>query len=79
VQLGAFAERDLAVAELAAAAFGVMPALASAGREIHVASIGEQSIYRARLTGLDAVTAREACRRITRGGADCTPIPPRGD
>jgi D-alanyl-D-alanine carboxypeptidase len=76
VQLGAFVERDVAVAQLAAAAFGGMPALAEAGREIHVASIGETSVYRARLTGLDAATAREACRRLATEGRDCLPIPP---
>ena len=75
VQLGAFAERDAAVAHLASAAFGEMPALAFAGREVDVARGG--SLYRARLTGLDGGVAREACRRLRREGRDCLAVAPR--
>ena len=75
VQLGAFAERDAAVAHLASAAFGEMPALAFAGREVDVARGG--SLYRARLTGLDGGVAREACRRLRNEGKDCLAVAPR--
>ncbi|PIY73597.1 MAG: hypothetical protein COY86_05540, partial [Rhodobacterales bacterium CG_4_10_14_0_8_um_filter_70_9] len=60
---------------LASAAFGEMPALAFAGREVDVARGG--SLYRARLTGLDGGVAREACRRLRNEGKDCLAVAPR--
>ncbi len=77
VQLGAYAEREIAVARLAAAAFGAMPQLAEAGREIHIDGITGAEIYRARLTGLDRDTARRACALLVGEGRNCVPIPPR--
>lgn len=74
VQLGAFAGRDQAVAHLASAAFGEMPALALAGRE--VARPRGASLYRARLTGLDPEVAREACRRLKSEGRECLAVAP---
>ncbi|MGF1658111.1 MAG: D-alanyl-D-alanine carboxypeptidase family protein [Rubrimonas sp.] len=76
VQLGAYAEREIAVARLAAAAFGALPQLAGAGREVHVGGIAGSQIYRARLTGLDRDTARRACEMLVEEGRDCVPIPP---
>jgi D-alanyl-D-alanine carboxypeptidase len=76
LRLGAFAERELAIANLAAVAFGPMPELAEAGRDIEVARRGAGSLYRARLTGLDAVTARQACAMIAAEGRPCEAVAP---
>ncbi len=76
LRLGAFAEREAAVANLAAAAFGAMPELAGAGRDILVARNGAASLYNARLTGLDAVTARQACAMIAAEGRTCEAVAP---
>jgi D-alanyl-D-alanine carboxypeptidase len=73
VQLGAYAQREVAVASLAAASFGALPQLVSADRRIEQAGA---SLWRARLTGLDAAGAHAACRALEREGRDCMPVPP---
>ncbi|WP_245730915.1 D-alanyl-D-alanine carboxypeptidase family protein [Rubrimonas cliftonensis] len=75
--LGAFPARETAIAELAAAALGEMPALARAGREIDVATGASGALYRARLTGLDRETADAACARLIRDGGRCEAVAPQ--
>jgi D-alanyl-D-alanine carboxypeptidase len=76
VRLGEYAEREAALARLAAAAFGAMPELASASRDVDVTGQGEDRRYVSRLRGLDVGTALEACRVIAQEGWSCTPEPP---
>jgi D-alanyl-D-alanine carboxypeptidase len=79
VRLGAYAEREMAVARLAAAAFGVMPELAQAERDVDVLGDGANRRYVGRLKGLDVVAALEACRLMAEQGWACTPEPPALD
>jgi hypothetical protein len=79
VRLGAYAEREVAVARLAAAAFGVMPELAQAERDVDVLGAGADRRYVGRLKGLDVVAALEACRLMAEQGWACTPEPPALD
>jgi D-alanyl-D-alanine carboxypeptidase len=76
VSLGEFAGRDAAVANLAAAALGAMPALAAAGREVDAAPSARGSLFSARLTGLDRTVAAQACAQILRTGGDCAVVAP---
>lgn len=76
LKLGSYATPEVAVARLASTAFGDMPALARAGREIDVTGLGGSTLYRARLTGLSSATAKEACRRLSREGKTCEMVPP---
>ncbi len=71
VLLGSYAEREAAIADLAAAAFGAIPALENAGREIDVQGAGAERRYIASLTGLPPAIAQEACRRLLADGRDC--------
>jgi D-alanyl-D-alanine carboxypeptidase len=75
VSLGAFADPDRAVAELASAALGAMPELAVAGREVAVAHRQGGSLYQARLTGLSPEVAAAACIRIRDAGGACEASP----
>jgi D-alanyl-D-alanine carboxypeptidase len=68
VQLGAYRAREDAIARLASVAFGGVPGLSDAGREVHAAG----SLYRARLTGLSRETAHAACAALD--GKDCMPV-----
>jgi hypothetical protein len=74
-----YAERETALARLAAAAFGAIPALADAIRDIDIQGDGEERRYVGRLKGLDVGTAFEACRRMAAEGWACTPEPPAID
>jgi D-alanyl-D-alanine carboxypeptidase len=77
IELGAFAARELAVATLASAAFGDVPGLSQAGREIAVlAGTEPDTRYTARFTGLDGVSALTACAVLSVEGQPCTPYPP---
>lgn len=76
VHLGAYAARDAALARLASADFGEMPEIANAGREVHVSTMGNTSVYRVRLTGLAPIAAHEACKRMRAAGSSCEAIPP---
>ncbi len=68
VQLGAYRAREQAIARLASVAFGPVPGLTGAGREVHAAG----SLYRARLTGLSRETARAACEALR--DRHCLPV-----
>jgi len=76
VALGPFRGREAAVANLAAAALGAMPALAEAGREVSVATGSRGSLFDARLTGLDRDLAAQACERLAAAGRDCALVAP---
>lgn len=77
VDLGAFVEREMAIATLAMAAFGEVPGLAAAGREVvTIDGSGIDPTYTARFTGLDGVTALTACAVLAVEGQRCTPQPP---
>ncbi len=79
VRLGVYAERETALARLAAAAFGAMPELADATRDVDVLGAGDDRRYVGRLKGLDVGAAFEACRRMAEEGWACTPEPPTPD
>jgi D-alanyl-D-alanine carboxypeptidase len=79
VRLGEYAEREVALARLAAAAFGAMPELVDATRDVDVTGRGADKRYVGRLKGLDVGTAMEACRMIAQQGWSCTPEPPGAD
>jgi D-alanyl-D-alanine carboxypeptidase len=74
VDLGRFEAREEAVARLATVAFGHLPGLAEAGRE--VSQPDASNAFRARLTGLDGMAALTACAVLNAHGSDCTPVPP---
>jgi D-alanyl-D-alanine carboxypeptidase len=77
VDLGAFTRREMAVATLAMAAFGDVPGLAEAGREVaELDGPGDAQRFAARFTGLDGVTALTTCAVLSVDGQPCTPNPP---
>ncbi|TVQ58919.1 MAG: D-alanyl-D-alanine carboxypeptidase [Rhodobacteraceae bacterium] len=76
VFLGAFPNREHAVANLAAVALGPVPALSEAERRIDVAAFGDTALYSVTLAGIDAATAHRACAMIAQEGRDCVPVPP---
>ena len=75
IRLGAYAERERAIADLAAAAFGALPQLAEARREIDVLGAGATRRYVAQLSGLAAADAQEGCRRLVQEGRTCRAAP----
>lgn len=77
VELGAFTQREEAVATLATVAFGDVPGLADAAREVTpLDTDGAEALYAARFTGVDGLTALTACAVISAEGQACEPQPP---
>jgi D-alanyl-D-alanine carboxypeptidase len=77
VELGAFSAREEAVATLASVAFGDVPGLADASREVTpLDTDGDDALYAARFTGVDGLTALTACAVIAAEGQRCEPQPP---
>lgn len=76
IQIGAFSDDDASRRALGLAV-GRMPDLLGGAtpRSIAIRSSG-RTLYRARLSGLDEETARNACLRMERSGQDCMPLPP---
>lgn len=74
VQLGVFAEKETAIAELASAALGQVGGLRDAGRRVDSLTLSGRTAYRARLTGIDRMTALAACAALRGHGRDCLPV-----
>ena len=77
VQIGVFANREIAIAELASAALSDISGLRSAGREVEQTQLRSGSYFRARLTGLEADKAKSACKALKNRGKDCLAVAPR--
>ncbi len=78
VQVGAFTRREPA-ARATATAISALPNMLGAARPQVIEVITEtNTIYRARLTGLDEAGAREACRQLRARQAACLPVRPGG-
>ena len=77
VQIGVFANEEIAIAELASAALSDISGLRNAGREVEETQLRSGSYYRARLTGLEAEHAKKACTALKSRGKDCLAVAPR--
>lgn len=77
VQIGVFANEEIAIAELASAALSDISGLDSAGREVEETKLRSGQYYRARLTGLEADKAKSACKALKNRGKDCLAVAPR--
>ncbi|MGB0853459.1 MAG: serine hydrolase [Pikeienuella sp.] len=77
VQIGVFANREVAIAELASAALSDISGLQTAGREVEQTQLRSGRYYRARLTGLEAEKAKSACEALKNRGRDCLAVAPR--
>jgi D-alanyl-D-alanine carboxypeptidase len=78
VQVGAFTNREPA-ARAAANAMSALPDILGSTQPRVIEVITETStIYRARLSGLDETTAREACRQLRARQAACLAVRPGG-
>lgn len=77
IQIGAYGARDTAQARLAsliASDLTTLPDTASPATE--PLRIGDSSLWRARLTGMDSETAREVCVEIVSRGEPCFTVAP---
>jgi D-alanyl-D-alanine carboxypeptidase len=78
VQVGAFTKREPA-ARAAANAMSTLPDVLGSSQPQVIEVITETTtIYRARLSGLDEATAREACRQLRAKQAACLAVRPGG-
>jgi D-alanyl-D-alanine carboxypeptidase len=78
VQVGAFTKREPA-ARAAANAISILPDVLGSTQPQVIEVLTETStIYRARLSGLDEATAREACRQLRARQAACLAVRPGG-
>lgn len=73
IQVGAYSKQ----ASAHQAATRALAQLAQVADDADIAVIGSRkALYRARIVGLTASTAREACKLLKRGGTDCMAIAP---
>jgi D-alanyl-D-alanine carboxypeptidase len=77
IQIGVFANQEIAIAELASAALSDISGLRSAGREVEERQLRSGQFYRARLTGLEPAKAKSACKELKNKGKDCLAVAPR--
>lgn len=77
IQIGVFANEEIAIAELASAALSDISGLRSAGREVEETQLRSGQYYRARLTGLEPAKAKSACKEMKNKGRDCLAVAPR--
>jgi D-alanyl-D-alanine carboxypeptidase len=76
VQVGAFRTREQADKAVQAAT-AIVPDMLRAARPTAVEiDTNAGTLFRARLVGLDARQAAEACRQIAARGSDCRVVPP---
>lgn len=78
VQVGAFARSEPAERAAVTAMTIVPETLAGARPQVVEVITGSTTIYRARLTGLDETSAREACRQLKTRQAACLTVRPGG-
>ena len=77
IQIGVFANEEIAIAELASAALSDISGLRTAGREVEETQLRSGQYYRARLTGLEPDKAKRACKEMKNKGRDCLAVAPR--
>lgn len=76
VQLGAFDNRDQAVASVAAVTLGSLDMLAAAEPQIDEVKGRSGKLYRVRFTGLEPQDASRACVALKAHGRDCITVAP---
>jgi D-alanyl-D-alanine carboxypeptidase len=76
VQVGAFRTREQADRAVQAATAIVPDMLRTARPTAMEVDTNAGTLFRARLLGLDARQAAEACRQIAARGSDCRVVPP---
>jgi D-alanyl-D-alanine carboxypeptidase len=77
IQVGSFSRRESSEAAASRARDRLGDVIAGAETTIMaVRTDGGETVFRARLTGLDEPTAREACTRLLRAGRGCFAVPP---
>jgi D-alanyl-D-alanine carboxypeptidase len=77
IQVGSFSRRESSEAAATRARDRLGDVIAGAETTIMaVRTDGGETVFRARLTGLDETSAREACTRLLRAGRGCFAVPP---
>lgn len=76
VQVGAFASRDAGQKALAQAIKQAPFLLRAAKQHLVAGKTGGETVYRARLIGLDEKSARKVCSELTRHGHRCVAVSP---
>lgn len=76
IQIGAFSDDDASRRALGLAVNRMPDLLGGARQQSMAVQSSGRLLYRARLSGLDEETARNACIRMERSGQDCMPLPP---
>ncbi len=76
VQIGAYSNPEVGQQALAGLISSLPQILGSAQPDIQPVAVGNSTMYRARLMGLDTKTAQEVCAYLTQRGTSCLTVGP---